>query len=843
MLTLALSTLRARKGAFAGAFVALLCAAALVTACGSLLETGLRGKIPVERYAGTPVLVTADQEVHWTKEKKGKTKEKSKPLTERAWLDADPGVLKQLAGIPGVRRVVPELTFPAHVVTERGPLSEGASWGHSWTSAPLTPFALREGRAPAAADEIVADAGSGLRPGAKVTVQSTEAPAAYRVVGIAAPSGRDALARQATLFFSQDEARRLARHPGQAAALGLLTTPDADVSDVQQKAVEAVAGTSLKVRSGADRGPVEFLDAGKARISLVSLGGAMGGTSLLVALLVVAGTFALSIQQRARELALLRAVGATPRQLRRMVGREALAVGLLAGVPGAFAGLFLASWMHGRFVDVGALPDTLELTLSPFPPLAAVLATLLAAWGAARVAARRPSRVRPTEGLAEAALTPGRPGAGRIVAGAVAATGYVILLLVLSGLETEAAATPVTFFSVILAAAAIALLGPLIATAATAVLGRVTRLVSPAAGFLAAQNTRTDARRLAAVVTPLSLAVAMASTILFTQTTSSHAAGEQAVQGTKAPYVLTASGPGVPSAAARAVRERVPGATVTEVVRTTVRVGQDKFPAQGVSWRDLPATLDPAVTSGSLAAMDEGSVALSDLAARTRNAKTGDRVTVTLGDGVRRDLTVAAVYERGLGFGDLLLPHELVAAHVDNPLSSTVLVAGAPDRERLTAALSAFPAVHVMDRAQAEAARRTQDGAQAQVNYIAMGLIIAFTGIAVVNTLVMATSARRREFALLRMVGTTGRQLRAMLRWETLTVTLLAVGLGTAVAYATLTAYSLGMTGTSAPYAPPLTYLAVVAAAALVAFASTALPARAARRGGYGGTGVVGDRP
>lgn len=831
MLTLALSTLRARKGAFVGAFVALMCAAALVTACGALLDTGLRGRIPTERYAGTPVLVTADQELHWTKVKKGKTKEKSKPLTERAWLDADPALLKKLAEVPGVRDVVTELTFPAHVLTPKGPLAEGASWGHAWESASLTPFALREGRAPAAADEIVADAGAGLRTGAKVTVQSTGDPAVYEVVGVAAPAGRDALPRQSTLFFSDGEARRLAGHPGQVSALGLLTAPGAGTSDVRDKAVEALAGTSLKVRSGDGRGPVEFIDADKARVSLISLGGAMGGTSLLVALLVVAGTFALSVQQRSRELALLRAIGATPRQLRRMVGREAMVVGLLAGLPGALAGLFLARWMHGRFVEVGALPDTLELTLSAFPPIAAVLATLLAAWGAARVSARRPARVRPTEGLAEAALATGRPGLGRVVAGLLAAVGYVVLVLVLSGLETDAAATPVTFLSVILAAGAIALLGPPIAKSAAVVLGRAAGRMSPGAGFLAAQNTRTNAGRLAAVVTPLSLAVAMASTILFTQTTSSHAAGEQAVSGTKAPYVLAAPGPGVPSGVAEAVRERVPGATATEVVRTTVRIGQDKFPAQGVSSRGLPLTLDPEVTSGSLATMNGGTAALSDLAARTRNARVGESVTVTLGDGVKKHLKVSAIYERGLGFGDLLLPHELVAAHVDNPLPSSVLVAGAPDAEELTAAVSAFPAVRVLDRAGVEAARRTQDGTQAQVNYVAMGLIIAFTGIAVVNTLVMATSARRREFALLRMIGATGRQLRAMLRWETLTVSLLSVVLGTTVAYATLTAYSLGMTGTTTPYAPPLTYLSVVATATALAFLATALPARAAQRG------------
>ncbi|MFI6447317.1 ABC transporter permease [Kitasatospora sp. NPDC050543] len=835
MFALAMSTLRARKGAFVGAFVALLCAAAMVTACGALLDTGLRGRIPTERYTGAAVLVTADQEVHWDESKKGKTKVKSKPLTERAWLDA--ATTGRLTGLAGVRAVVPELTFPAQVLLPGGRAVGGDSFGHAWDSAPLTPFALREGRAPASADEVVLDAalarGAGARVDSTVTVQSTDTPRTYRVVGLALPQagapGGEALSRQSSVFFAAPEAQRLAGHPGRVSVIGLLAEPGTDIAALRGRVAQALAGTGAKVRTGDERGPVEFLGADKARVGLVSLGAALGGTSLLVAMLVVVGTFALSIQQRSRELALLRAVGATPRQLRRLVGREALVVGLLAAVPGAFAGLGLARWMYGRFVAVGALPDTLELTLSAFPPCAAVLATLLAAWAAARVSARRPSQVRPTEALAEAAAGKPRPGAVRLTVGALITVGYVVLLLVLRGLETEAAATPVTYLTVVLAAVAVALLGPLTTRAATAVLGLVTRAVSPAAGFLAASNTRANAQRLAAVVTPLSLAVAMTSTILFTQTTADHAAREQAVAGSVAGQVLAASGPGVPAAAAEAVRA-VPGVDgVTEVVRTAVRAGRDKFPAQGVTPQGLARTLDLDVISGSLDAMAEDTVAVSRLAAETRSVAVGDTLKVTLGDGTEVALRVVAVYRRGLGFGDLTLPRALVAAHTDNPISGSVLVHGTAAPAALQTALRDFPAVRVLDRRQTDAARQAQSTTRAQVNYVAMGLIIAFTGIAVVNTLVMATSARRREFALLRLVGTTRRQVRAVLRWETLTVVLLAVALGTAVAYLTLGAFATGMTGGS-PYVPPLSYLGVIGAAAALAFAATGLPLRAALR-------------
>lgn len=111
-----------------------------------------------------------------------------------------------------------------------------------------------------------------------------------------------------------------------------------------------------------------------------------------------------------------------------------------------------------------------------------------------------------------------------------------------------------------------------------------------------------------------------------------------------------------------------------------------------------------------------------------------------------------------------------------------------------------------------------------------MGLIIAFTGIAVVNTLVMATSARGREFALLRLVGMTRKQILRMLRWETLSTVLVAAVLGTAIAWGTLSSYASGMTGTGTPHAPAPTLLAILALATGLALTATVLPARLALR-------------
>ncbi|RII11981.1 FtsX-like permease family protein [Streptomyces sp. YIM 130001] len=830
MLRYALKTVRARKAGFLGSFVALMCAAALITACGTLLDTGLRGTVRTERYAAAPVVVSADQNVHQTtvKQKKGRTKvkHKAKPVAERAWLPA--GIGRTLSRTPGVSRVVPELTFLAEPLVPGG-TGGRAAHGHAWESAALTPYRITAGSAPAAGGEVVIDrhlAGRArLEPGDRLTVQSTAAPRTYRVSGIAAPATE--VRHQTSLFFSGGEARRLADRAGQVTAYGVIPAAGVGPDRLERAVTEALQGTGAQVSTGDARGPVEFLDAAGARVKLVSMGGAMGGTSLLVAVLVVVGTFALSIQQRHRELALLRAIAATPRQVRKLLGREALVVSAVAGAAGALAGLPLGGWLHRRFVELGAVPDTLQHTTGFLPPLAAVAATLFGAWGAARIASRRITRIRPAEALSEAADERARPARGRLVAGLVLLVGGVALVVLLGFLRTEAASTPVTFLAVVVLATSVSLLGPVLVKAAALLLTGPLRLAGPG-GRLAAANLRGNAARMASVVTPLTLLVGMASTVLFVQPTLADAARAQVREDVTADWVVASRGAGVPSQAARHLRTG--DTAVTEVVRTDVRVGLDKYAAQGVTPAGLTRTWRPDITAGSLGRLTERTVAVSELAAEQQDLKPGSRLRLTLGDGTPATLTVAAVYAEGLGSGDLTLAHDLLARHIDNPLASTVLVSTDRTHSQLSNTLREFPELEVISPASADALRAERRQADAEVNFLAMGLVLAFTAIAVVNTLAMSVSERVREFALLRLAGATRRQVLRMLRTEALAVLLLATTLGTAIALAVLTSFGIGMTGRATPSVVPLVYAAVVGAAALLALTATALPGRAALR-------------
>ncbi|HXT93876.1 MAG TPA: FtsX-like permease family protein [Trebonia sp.] len=819
MFQLALSSLRWRKGSAVGGFLALLSAAMIMCACGVLLETGIRGVIPAERYSGTPVVVSGDQQIHWTDVHKGKAKTKSKPLSERAWLPASVG--GRLAALPGAR-VVDDLTFPADIVRRDGSVLAGLpgapSSGHGWRSAALTPYALVSGTPPRHDDEVVLDTGlagqAGLTVGSQVVIQSTSAPQAYRVVGIARPDAP--VHDESAVFFDEATARQLAGHDGTVAAYGVFgATAD------QVKA--AVAGTGALVSVGDGRGQAEFPGAVSARTKLTSMGAAIGGTALIVAVLVVAGTFALSIQQRYRELALLRAVGAKPRQVRRMIGREALLLGLAAGIPGALVGIPLGSAIHAALVSLGVVPGTLRLARSPFPVIAAVLVTVCAGWLATRVTARRIARIQPAEALAEAATEPRTVSFGRLLGGVACTALATVTTVALSALHTEPAALPVTYLCVLLWMITAALLGPVLARGAVALLGWPLQ-ASPVGGFFAAQNARANSRRMASVVTPLALLIGMTAVILFVPATLGGATRAQTSAGVRADYVIGSSGPGVPAAAVQALRAAPGASAVVADLQTTIWVGEDKRSAQALTPAGLSQVMDPGVRSGSLGQLAPGTIAMSEAAAQGRHI--GDAVQVTLGDGTKAQLRLIAVYSRGLGFGDTLLDFGDVAGHVDDTLAKAVLVTGTVPLDQLRTRIKSFPGLTVTGRSGFGALQAAQQQTGTEVNLVFMGLIIVFTAIAVINTLAMSTHGRSRELALLRLAGTTRRQAQRILLSELALIVAVATALGTGAAWMALTGFSGGMTGSGMPVIVPGTYALIVAGAISLGLVATAIPAR-----------------
>ncbi|WP_051740130.1 FtsX-like permease family protein, partial [Kitasatospora sp. MBT66] len=669
----------------------------------------------------------------------------------------------------------------------------------------------------------------------------------YRISGLAAPQPAGP-----TAWFADQQADRLSGHPGRVDAIAVQPREGVTAKALADQVGTAVGGAA-EVRTGRDRGAVEQPALAGAREALAGIGGSFGGIATMTAVFVVVSTVALATGQRAREFALLRAVGATPRQIRRTIATEAMLVAPLAAASGLLPGLALARWWFGGMVERGAVPEAVELSVGPLPMVAAVVLCTLAALAAGFFAARRPARMRASQALGAAAVEPSRPGWIRTGLGLLFAVGGTVLAGVATGLNgTDAANTALGVVMCFLTA--VALLGPWVARVAAGLLGVPLR-AGGAPGSLAADNTRANARRLASAITPIAMVTAFCGTLLFMQSTLRHESGEQVRTGLTADHVLGSTGPGpglpaaVPGAAGAAgtpgVVERAAGLPGVDAAVGVLRTGVvyrdghnlDSAAALGITGDPsrLPRVLDLDVRTGALADLGRSpdTVALDATLASALGAEVGERVQLWLGDGTESKPLVVATYGRGLGFGQVLLPRAAVAEHVTAAFDQQVLVADAPGADRAAVARGlaglGVPGMTVTDRAgfAAQADKDQEMGAWA--NAVMAGVLGGFAAVTAANTLVMTVLDRRREVALLRLAGTTRGQVRRMMRWEALLVAATGLGVGAVIAWVTLVPVTRGLTGAS-PYVPPGTALPLAAGAVALCLAATAAPARALLR-------------
>src|SRR3954452_18232900 len=401
MLRLALLSGRGRLSTFAGALLALMASSALVVAGGLPFQAALRTQPPVERYAGAAAVVTGQQVVGT---------EDAVVLSERARVDAS--LAARLAAVPGVRTAIADVSAPAH-------LDGRDAVAHGWSSAALTPYVLSAGRPPAGPDEVVTGFPAAL--GKRLRMASTEASHSVTVVGVARP--RRLVQRQTAVFLTDREAARLAGHPERVDAIGVLAAPGFNTARLR-----AAAG-GAKVLTGDKRGRAEYPELLRTRTELIAVTAAFGGLALFIAIFVVASTMGLSIQQREREIALLRAVAATPGQIRRMISWEAVIIGLIGSAVGIWPGLILGRKLAEGLVDHGVAPPNLVVGAGGLPIAAAVAGGVLAALLAVLAAGRRAARVPPTHALTEAAVEPRLLGPGRLIGGLSGRPGALPLFL------------------------------------------------------------------------------------------------------------------------------------------------------------------------------------------------------------------------------------------------------------------------------------------------------------------------------------------------------------------------------------------------------------------------------
>ncbi|MFF2899148.1 FtsX-like permease family protein [Streptomyces sp. NPDC057966] len=792
-----------RRGIVAGVAAALVCAAMLTGAFGVLLESALRAHGSADRYDRAVAVVAASQRVEVVKDDQTDVR----PLVERARVPVS--VADRVRTVPGVTEVVADVSLP--VVTGDGAMRTG----RGWDATALTGVELRAGRAPQAEHEVAVDSGSDRAVGDTVRLQvGGRAPKPYRVSGLVAGgsgAGHD-------VWFGQHTAQVLSGRPGRADALVVLGTKETSAQTLR------AAAPGLVVATGAGRGDVENPEVAAARLDLIGVCASIGGVALLVVLLIVTGLLDMSVRDRTRELAVLRAIGATPRQVRRVIVRETLKVAVPASLLGGLLSLGLGTLLHRFMAEQGVLPQGLGLALGPFPVVGALALTVLTAVGSAWLAARRVSLIRPAQAVSETSAEPTRLPRWRVI------TGLVLLVVGLASAATAFAfggqvATAAMGGLVLSLIWAAALLGPSIARGGIAVLSPVMRLLFPVPGRLATDTATAAAVRLASVITPIALALSFGASQLFVQTTAVNATRTQAAAGLHADQVLVSNGPGVPRTMYRAVERTAGPGTVTAVKRTTVVMSVaaqlQSLPTQGV--KGALSNLDPGVKAGSLKGLrGKNTVALSSNVASA--AKVGSTVSLWLGDGTVIRPEVVAVYDRGQGFGDVLLPHDMVAAHVtDAGHDDYLLVKGAAD---LRPVLDRFPGTRATSAGQYSAALTEKARQQGLPGLLAVAAISLFTLIGVVTTLAVATASRRRELALLRLIGATRGQVLAMLRLETCLVLGTGAAVGSLVAAVTLLTFGGAVTGLSALSVSPSVCAAVLGTVFLSGTAAVMLPAR-----------------
>lgn len=841
MLSLAFNLIKGHKAGLVGVFVAVLSGSAILTACGILIDSGLRGGFPPERYAAASVVVGAPQSLP-------AAGGMSQDYSERVPVSA--GWVSEISRVPGVRTAIGDVSVSVSLVSGSGHLLAGTSdkpiLAHGWSSAVLGSISLSAGTAPTASHDVVLGtalaAQAGVRPGDTIEVLSGSVPSRYRVTGLAsAPSG---LRRQSAVFLTDAQALRLSGRPGEVDTVGVIADPGVSVSALATRIATALPGAVTY--TGANRAEAEFLGLRQGRSFLMQAAGSLGGTMALVVMLVVVAALGVSIQQRRREMALLRAVAATPRQVHRLIGAEALIVSAAAAALGTLPGLAASALLRDAFVSAGTIPAGFTFAVDPLPFAASVVICMAVARIAALFAARRAARLSVAEAVSEAVDKPVKVGPARLVTGylliAAGAGGAIAVPLIAPG-QLNAIQESASGAALVLMVA-VALLGPHWLPAITGLARRLSPRRDDASAFLSTASMHARTRRVSLTIIPLVMAVTLAAVELFATTTLVAASQQQARDGLTADYVVTAAGPGLSPRIADAIRV-VPGVSaVTPVARTQVLAvsGSRKqpdvgsFSAQGITPAGLSATMNLDVTSGSLAGLTGDTVAVSRSAAAALGVGVGQTVPLHLGDGTAVAPRVIAVYANGLGYGDVTLPNAMVIDHTTSRLDTDILVRTAPAAnagavaKALDTVLAADPGVKVSGRAAFTAAQAGTLASQSDASLTLDGILLAYIMIAVVNSLVMATAARSREFDVLRLIGVTRRQVRGMMRRETGVVVTAAIVIGTLAAVPPLVSVSVSVKGSPLPDVPPLEYLGIVAVVVALGWISIMVPAGLALR-------------
>ena len=620
-------------------------------------------------------------------------------------------------------------------------------------------------------------------------------------------------------------------------SVAVQVTDDADVAAVQAAVAAAVPAAEVVDNATVlEETTTEFTDEIDV-VGNILLG--FGGVALFVSIFIIYNTFAIVLSQRTRELALLRTVGADPKQIRRSALGEALAMGVLASAGGIGGGIAVAKGIDALFGVMGVDLSDWPLILANRTLIAAALTgigvTLLAAIGPARRAATVPPIAALNGGAEAGAITSRR----RMAAGFALIAGG--LLAGAAGLAAGSVGVIGLALGVIAIFVGVTVISPLAVRGVTGLFGWPMSRIAGVAGHLAQKNAARNSRRTATTAAALMIGLALVTTALVVGESVKATIGSTFERSAKADYYLTDDLDDVdfPASLVDELRQSDVVAATTGFTHFDARVDGTVTGVVGFDFDQIDALLDLDIQAGGFDRSVEHPVVVSTDEATAIDAGLGDAIALEVANGSHVEATIVGLFDDQAILGeDYLFDTSVLAdAGVDNTAEwvAVSVAEGAPPHavETLVANVSEqYPNAFV--ETPDEFRQRIEgmiDQVLTMVNVmVALAVVIALIGIA--NTLALSVFERTRELGLVRAVGMTRRQLRRMVRYEAALVATfgatLGVGLGLLFGFGVVTALPASFaSGFSIPTSQIAVVIVVAASAGVVA---AWLPARRAGR-------------
>ncbi len=713
------------------------------------------------------------------------------PQTLLATLAKAPGVAKAHGNVQGYTAVADK---EGKLIGGGGPPQLGLNWSDGDADD------LTAGRAPSGENEVALDLSTAEKAGVKVGDQLKVAVAgSVKTVTVSGLTDGDNLG--ATLvFWDTPTAQKLLLKPGQFTSLTLEVA-----SGGTEKKLAAQVSASLPAGLEAITGDQAIEEARSDIDSLLNfLRGfllAFAIVSIVVGSFNIFNTFSMLVGQRTRELALLRAVGASRRQVTRAVLGEAVVVGAVGATLGLALGAGLAALLKELFGTQG-LELSSGLVIGATPVIWAYIVGIIVTCVAAYFPARRAAKIPPVAAMRDDVALPQRSLRIRAVAGTVvAAAGAVFMGLGLAGTGTTQETLSLLGAGVLLVWLAASILAAVIGSPVVKVLAGWYPRVFGVAGRMARENPRRNPRRTGVTAVALMIGLSLVTTVNVLSSSVRASTDQLIDEQFGADYTVFTTGPGLGADVVKALRD-APG------VISAVEVGDGRFKLalkDGVQQTDyasgeaeglLEAT-NTKLLSGEASLGSDG-LLVAEKYAKDKGLKPGDTLQAEFPDGKSQTLRVTGVYTDNDLLGSRLLSPEVWKAHTAQPLPFLVALqtdkTDAAMRKTLDSVIKAYPGVELQDQNDLKEEVRAQlDGFVIFFTLmLALSVIIAVFG--VINTIVLSVIERTRELGLLRAVGLSRRQLRRMVRLESVAISLFGglLGIGLGIAFGAAIQHSAG---------------------------------------------------